>query len=243
MNTQLARSVCPSALALSLATAFAACILSAPPAVAQSAALQARLAEVKQASAANKQALSHYTWQESQTTSIKGEVKKQQLFQVSVGPNGQQQKTEINAAPAAQPSGGRLKRHIVAKKTAEYQDYGQQIADLARQYTQPDPGRLQQAYQQGNISLQLGGDEGTVTLIIKNYIKPNDSVTLVYSRQQKALQSLRVSTYLNDPKDAVTIAAQFAKLPNGINHVSSTQINGVSKQLTVVTQNSNYQLA
>ncbi|MGC2545218.1 MAG: hypothetical protein WA426_05185, partial [Silvibacterium sp.] len=74
-------------------------------------------------------------------------------------------------------------------------------------------------------------------------IKPNDSVTLVYSRQQKALQSLRVSTYLNDPKDAVTIAAQFAKLPNGINHVSSTQINGVSKQLTVVTQNSNYQLA
>ncbi|MGC2546874.1 MAG: hypothetical protein WA426_13580, partial [Silvibacterium sp.] len=93
MNTQLARSVCPSALALSLATAFAACILSAPPAVAQSAALQARLAEVKQASAANKQALSHYTWQESQTTSIKGEVKKQQLFQVSVGPNGQQQKT------------------------------------------------------------------------------------------------------------------------------------------------------
>ncbi len=41
----------------------------------------------------------------------------------------------------------------------------------------------------------------------------------------------------------VIVSAQFAKLPNGINHVSSTQINGVNRQLTVVTQNSNYQLA
>jgi len=39
----------------------------------------------------------------------------------------------------------------------------------------------------------------------------------------------------------VTIAAQFAKLPDGTNHVTGTQIDGVSKQLTVVTQNSNYQ--
>jgi hypothetical protein len=243
MNTQLARRVWPSAFALSLATAFAALILSASLGVAQPPALQARLAEIKQASAANKQALAHYTWQESQTTSIKGEVKKQQLFQVSVNPNGQQQKTEINAQPTAQPSGGRLKRHIVAKKTAEFKDYGEQIADLARQYTRPDPGSLQQAFQQGNISLQLGGDDNQITLVIKNYIKPNDSVTLVFNKQQKAIQSIRVSTYLDDPKDAVTIAAQFAKLPDGTNHVTSTQVNGASKQLTVVTQNSNYQPA
>jgi hypothetical protein len=241
LNTKLPGSVGPSTIALSLATAFAALILSASPVIAQSPALQQRLAEIKQASAANKQALSHYTWQESQTISIKGEVKKQQLFQVSVSPNGQQQKTEINAQPAAQPSGGMLKRHIVAKKTAEFKDYGEQIADLARQYTRPDPGSLQQAFQQGNISLQLGGDDSRVTLIIRNYIKPNDSVTLVFDKQQKAIQSVRVSTYLDDPKDAVTIAAQFAKLPDGTNHVASTQVNGVSKQLTVVTQNSSYQ--
>ncbi|MGC1363188.1 MAG: hypothetical protein WA419_11760 [Silvibacterium sp.] len=230
-------------MALSLAATVILQISSVLPATAQNPELQQRIAEIKQASAANKQALSHYTWQESQTTSIKGDVKKQQLFQVSVGPGGQQQKTEIDAAPAAQPSGGRLKRHVVEKKTEEFQDYGQQIAALAKQYTQPDPGRLQQAFQQGNVSLQSGGGEGEVTLVIKNYIKPNDSVTLVFNRQQKAIQSVRVATYLDDPSDAVTIAAQFAKLPNGINHVSSTQINGVSKQLTVVTQNSNYQPA
>jgi hypothetical protein len=240
MNRRLAPCVCNPTLALSLTTAFAALVLCAPPATAQNVALQERLAQVKQASAANKQALSHYNWQESVTTSIKGEVKKQQLFLVNVGPDGQQQKSEINAQPD-QASGGPLKRHIVAKKKAEYKDYGGQIADLARRYTQPDPDRLQQAYQQGNISMQLGGGETMMTLVIKNYIKPNDSVTLVFNKQNKAIQSIRVASYLDDPTDAVTIAAQFAKLPDGTNHVTGTQINGVSKQLTVVTQNSNYQ--
>jgi hypothetical protein len=240
MNRQLAHGVYDLKMTLSLTTTFAALVLFASPAIAQNPDLQAKLAQIKVAAAANKQALSHYNWQESVTTSIKGEVKKQQTYLVSVGPNGQQQKSEINAQPD-QASGGPLKRHIVAKKKAEFQDYGAQIADLARQYTQPDPERLQQAYQQGNISMQLGGGETSTTLVIKNYIKPNDSVTLVFNKQSKAIQSVRVASYLDDPKDAVTIAAQFAKMPNGINHVTGTQINGASKQLTVVTQNSNYQ--
>jgi hypothetical protein len=232
------------ALALPLATALATLFFFPLPFHAQSPEVQQRLAEMKQASAANKQKLSHYTWQEQQTTSIKGEVKKQQIFQVTMGPDGQQQKTQIGGSQAPPPSGGgRLKHHIVEKKTAEFKDYGEQIADLAKQYTQPDPAKLQQAFQAGNVSLQSGGGAGIATLVIKNYVKPNDSVTFTFNTEQKAIQSVRVSTYLDDPKDAVTIAAQFSKLPDGTNHVSSTQINGESKQLVVVTQNSNYQPA
>ena len=229
------------AYAIPIITCAVALLLSALPFHAQNPELQQRLAEIKQASAANKAALAHYTWQEQQTTSIKGDVKKQQVFQVSVGPDGQQQKTQIGGSQAAAPSGGRLKQHIVEKKTAEFKDYGEQIADLAKQYTQPDPGKLQAAFQAGNVSLQSGGGAGVVTLVIKDYIKPNDSVTLVFNKQNKAIQSIQVSSYLDSPSDGVTIAAQFAKLPDGTNHVAGTQINGVSKQLTVVTQNSNYQ--
>ena len=46
---------------------------------------------------------------------------------------------------------------------------------------------------------------------------------------------------MNDPSDAVTISAEFAQLPDGTNHVASTLINGVSKQLTINQRNSNYQ--
>ena len=54
-------------------------------------------------------------------------------------------------------------------------------------------------------------------------------------------RELSVASYLNDPKDAVTINAQFGQLPDGTNHVASTLINGVSKELTVNEVNSNYQ--
>jgi hypothetical protein len=220
----------------------AAIVLSATSAFAQNPQMEEKVEEIKQASAANKQALAHYTWQEQQTISLKGEVKKTVVYQVSVGPDGQQQKTELSSSPAAAPpSGGRLKRHIVEKKTDEFEDYGQQIAALAKEYTKPDPQALQQAYQQGNISLQLSGAEGTVSLVIKNYIKPGDSVKLVFNTQQKGIESLQIATYLDDPKDAVTMAVQFAKLPSGVSHVAGVQVDGVSKHMTVAIQNSNYQ--
>src|SRR5215831_13134552 len=113
------------------------------PAAAQNPEAQQRLAEVKQASAENKQALATYTWQEQDTISLKGEVKKQESYQVHTGPDGKPQKTPLNAAPAAAPPpqadsgrrGGRVKEHIVENKKEEYKEYAQKIAALAHSYT------------------------------------------------------------------------------------------------------------
>jgi hypothetical protein len=216
--------------------------LAATRAVAQNPQLQERLAEVKESAAKNKQALAQYSWQQQETIAIKGNVKDQKLYQVHLGPDGKQQKTELENMP--QSSGGRqhgLKHDIKEKKGEEYKEYGQQIGALAQQYAQPDPERLQQAFQQGNVMLGSAGAPGEVKMVISNYVKPNDKVTLVFNQQAKAIQSMQIQSYLSDPKDAVTIAAQYSKLPDGTNHVSTMQINGVSKELTITTQNSNYQ--
>lgn len=209
--------------------------------LAQKPEMQEKLAEIKQSSAANKLALARYSWMEQQTISLKGEVKKTQQFQVRIGPDGQQQKIELNPQAAPQPSGGRFKQRVVAKKTEEFQVYGQQIAALGKQYSQLDLQALDQAYQRGDISMQPNGADGTIILSVKNYLKPGDSLTLVFDRQQKAIRAVQVASYLTDPSDAVTIAVQFAKLPDGTNHVSTNQVNGVSKKLGVMIQNSTYQ--
>ena len=211
-------------------------------AVAQNPQLQERVAEVKEASARNKQALAQYSWQQQETISIKGNVKDQKLFQVHLGPDGKPRKVELENMP--QSSGGRqhgLAHHVKEKKGEEYKEYGQQIGALAQQYAQPDPERLQQAFQQGNLMLASGGAPGEVKMVIKNYVKPNDQVTLIFSQRAKAIQSMQIASYLSDPKDAVNITAQFSQLPDGTNHVSTMQVNGVSKELTVAMQNSNYQ--
>jgi len=49
---------------------------------AQNPQLQEKIGQIKQGMASNKQLLAQYTWQEQQTVSLKGEVKKQQTFQV-----------------------------------------------------------------------------------------------------------------------------------------------------------------
>ena len=239
--TAFARRQSPSLLSRAAAILTLAAFIQ--PAGTQNPEMQQKVQEIKQSQAANKQQLAHYSWQETQTISLKGEVKKINTYLVRIGPDGQQQKQEVNAQPAAAPpSGGRLKQHVVAKKKEEFEEYAQQIAALAKQYAQFDPDTLQQAFQQGNISF-APGSEGVITMTIKSYLKPNDQVSLTFNRQQKGIQSFNVSSYLNDPSDAVKISAQFERIPGGPNHVSSMLINGVSKQLTVNQQNSNYQLA
>lgn len=213
-----------------------------PLAWAQNPQVQQRLAEVKESAAKNKEALSHYSWQEQQTIAIKGDVKDTKLYQVHLGPDGKPQKVETENTPTS--SGGRkhgLAHHVKEKKGEEYKQYGQQIATLAQQYAQPDPQKLQQAFQQGKVMLGSGGTPGEVKMVISNYIKPNDKMTVIFNQQVKAIQSVNVATYLQDPKDAVSIGAQFSQLPDGTNHVASTQTKGESKDLLVTTQNSNYQ--
>jgi len=214
--------------------------LSGVLAAAQSQQMEQKLMAIKDAQAANKQKLAQYTWMETETISIKGNVKDTKTYQVQMV-NGQQQKTEVNDQKAGSSGGreGRVKEHVIEKKTEEYEEYGQSISALAKQYTTPNPEALMQAKQAGNISIQPGG--GTVSLMIKNYVKPGDSVTMTISEQTHSPVSIQVNSYLSDPKNAVTISAQFAQLPDGTNHVANATIDGVSKHLTVNEQNSNYQ--
>jgi hypothetical protein len=211
--------------------------------VAQGPEVQQKVAEIKEAAAANKQALAQFTWTETDTISLKGEQKKQEHFKVQLGPDGKAQKTPLDpqAAPPA-PSGGRLKQHVVEKKKEEYKDYADQIRALIQQYLPPDKEKLEAARQQGNITVgSVAGAAGQYQAVISNYVKQGDKMTLVMDAAQKNIVRLSIASYLDDPKDAVTVDAVFSPIPGGPNHVSSETINGVSKQLTIAVQNSNYQ--
>ena len=209
---------------------------------------QTKVAAFKEALAKNKQALAQYTWTEQDTISLKGEVKKQEQYQVTLGPDGKPQKTPLNPqaqpAPQAAPSGrgGRLKEHVVEKKKEEYKDYADSIKALIQQYLPPDKDAIEQARQKGNVSVSPEAS-GQYKITITNYVKQGDNMTLVIDGTQNTIVSLSIASYLNDPKDAVTVSSQFSAIPDGPNHVASQTINGVSKQLTIAVQNTNHQKA
>jgi hypothetical protein len=204
--------------------------------------MQEKVAEVKQAIAQNKQAMAQYTWVEQVTILLKGEQKKQEHFQVRLGPDGKPQKESLD--PPAQPPEheGRLKKHIVEKKTEEYKEYADQIKALIQQYVPPERDLIEQAGEKGNIMIgPAAGEQGQYKLVLSNYVKQGDNMTLVFDKAQKDIVSLTIATYLSEPSDAVNVNVQFGRIPNGPNHVSSQTINGVSKKLMIAIENSNYQ--
>ena len=235
-------------VSMSVLALLAALTLMQQSVAAQNPEIQQRLAEMKENSAKNKQNLATYTWQEQKTISVKGEVKKQETFQVHMGPDSKPQKTPLNAAPApAQPSqagggrrGGRLKEKVVENKKEEYKEYGEKISALAQSYAPPDQEKLQEAFKKGNIKLTPGAAPDQVQLVITNYLKPNDSMTITLNKEQKAMQSVQIASYMDSPSDVVKIAVQFSKLADGTNHIAAMTVDGVSKQLKVDVQNSNY---
>src|SRR6516165_7656118 len=113
-----------------------------PTIAAQNQEMQERVAELKQAAAQNKQALEQYTWVEQISISLKGEQKKQEHFQVRLGPDGKPQKTSLDPPPAPPEHEGRLKKHVVEKKKEEYKEeykeYADRIKELIQQYLPPD---------------------------------------------------------------------------------------------------------
>lgn len=226
---------------------LSAALLGASIALGQNPEMQQKVEQLKQAVAANKQALAQYTWVETVTISLKGEEKKQQHFQVRLGPDGKPQKQSLDAPASDQASDsggrrGRLKEHVVEKKKEEYKDYADSIKSLIEQYVPPEKSLIEQAKQAGNIALSPeAGSPGQFQLAFTNYVKQGDKMTVAIDKAQKAIVSVSINSYLDDPKDAVTAQVQFSAIPGGPNHVSSVTINGVSKQLTIAIQNGNYQ--
>src|SRR5262245_61854399 len=152
-----------------------------------------RSAAIKEALARNQAALRQYTWIETTTISLKGEVKKQEKKQCVYGSDGKVQKTPLpgQAAPQQQEKGGggrrggRLKQTIVENKVEDLKDYMEKAAALVHQYVPPDPQKIQEAQKAGNVQVQPAG--GVTTLNVKSYVKSGDSLSLGFDPAAKAM--------------------------------------------------------
>jgi len=227
-----------TASALILAVALLSSVL---PAAAQAGGdMQEKMAALKQSVAANQQRLHQYQWLENTQLTLNGDPKPASQSICRYGPDGQVQKTQISAPPPP-PSGGRFKQRIIEKKKGEMQDYMGQVKTLLALYVPPNAQHMQEAFGSGNVSINPSGS-GTTNIIFKNYAQPGDQMTISFNTAAKKISTINVNTYMDDPKDVVTLAIQFASLPDNTNYVQQSVLNATAKKLVVTTTNSNYQL-
>ena len=203
-------------------------------------AVQQKLAAIKQSIAENQAKLRQYQWTETRQLTLNGDAKPPSQFLCQYGPSGTVQKTPMSPPPPP-PSGGRVKQRIIEKKTAEMKDYMGQVQTLLALYVPPDPQKMQQAFGAGKVSLNPSPDSGTTNMVFKDYAQPGDQMTLTFSSATKKIVQLNVNTYMDNPQDTVTLAVQFASLPDSTNYVAQSVLNATAKKLVVTTTNSNYQ--
>jgi len=205
----------------------------------------AKIAALKESLAKNQAALKQYAWTETTQISLKGEVKKTEQKECLYGPDGKVQKTPVQGAPQQQQqqaSGGRrgglVKKKVVEKKVGEMKDYMQQVAALVHEYVPPDRDKIQAAAAAGNVSATPAQPISAIT--IKNYLKQGDSVTLGFDTNAKRIVTYNVDSYLDNPKDAVKLAVDFAQLPDGTNYAQKSVLDATGKQIQVTVTNSDY---
>jgi hypothetical protein len=232
-------------LALAATLVALPCLLVSVSGQAPAASPQDRAAALKQSLAANKTALRQYSWVETTQISLKGEVKKQEQKQCSYGADGKVQKTPIAGAAPEKPAassggggrrgGGRLKEAIVENKVDDMKEYLAKVAALVQEYVPPDAQKIQAAQAAGNVTAKAG------TLVVKNYLKEGDSLSIGLDTAAKKLSSYNVASYVEKPKDdPVSLAVTFALLPDGTSYPQQVLLDVKSKNLQVKITNSGY---
>lgn len=201
--------------------------------------LQQKLAAAKESAARNQQALRTYSWLEKSELSLKGEVKSTKVDMCRYGPDGKVQKTPVVEPPPPEKKRG-LKGKIVAKKTGEMKEELEAAVALVQQYLPPSPDLMQVVMNAGTASIGQAGP-GMAALKFPGYVKKGDALTLTFDSTVKALRQIDVTTWLDEPEDAVTFKITMESLPDGTSHPATVTLGIPKRQLVVTITKSNYQ--
>ena len=192
---------------------------------------------------ANAQALKSFSYQQSMQLQLKGETKKVTVNQVSHDPLGNEQKTLLSENPSADSpdssGGGRLKKKIVAKKTGEFKEMMEDIAQLVKAYTELPSEQMHASLQKAVFSQGQGDMAGSIQIQMQNVIQQGDAMTIWIDRQAMLFRRVSIATsYENNP---VTVTANYAMLPSGHVYMGQAVLNYPKKEVVVQIDNSNYQ--
>ena len=211
-------------------------------ALAQQPTTQERVVALKASLAASQAVLKQYEWVETTVVSLKGEEKSRQMSRCYYGADGQVQKVPLTTPPAPEKKRG-LRGKIVEAKTEEMTDYMKSAVSLVKSYVPPSPAKIQAAKDAGKVSIDVIEPGKRVRLNFRDYEKPGDNLGVEVDLTNNHPLAVKVSTYLDDAKDAVTLDVRMGQLNDGTTYASDITLAAKAKNLTVTVQNSGYRKA
>lgn len=220
---------------------FAAILVAGSIGVAQQPTSQERIVALKSSLAASQAILKGYEWIEATTINVKGETKSTQQERCYYGADGKVQKVPVVAPPPPEKRRG-IRGRIAERKKEEMTDYMKSAVGLVKQYLPPDPAKIQAAKDAGKLSVQpLPNNK--VSLTFADYLKAGDSLALDVDLNNNHPVEAKVSTYMDSPKDPVTLDVKFGTLDNNATYASTIVLDAKAKDLQVAIGNTGYRPA
>ena len=132
---------------------------------------------LKQWLQASQAQLRTYEWVETTVITKGGEEKSRKQNTVYYGADGKLQKVPVAGGSEGKSGGppGRLMKKAAENKKEEMVDYMEQAAALMHSYMPPDPNRIQQAVNNGKLSVTPGQ---RVRLDFRDYLKSGDLLSV-----------------------------------------------------------------
>jgi hypothetical protein len=197
------------------------------------------VAAIKQSLGASMATLRQYEWIETTTVSMKGEEKSKTQAQCYYGMDGKLQKVPVGA-PAADKSPRGLRGKIAENKKEDISDSMKEAIALVKQYIPPDPQRIDAAKAAGRLSVIPPDSAGKVQVVIKDYLKAGDSLTLAANAATDRIGGVTVATYTDAAKNAVALKVTFDAFPDGTVYPAQISLDVKEEKLNVAIQNSGY---
>lgn len=198
-----------------------------------------RVAALKASLAASQVVLKQYEWIETTVVSLKGEEKSRKQERCYYGADGGVQKIPLTASAPAKKKRG-LRGRIIENKKEELTDYMMHAIALVKSYVPPSPPLIQAAKDAGKVSLSLIEPGKRARLDFRDYHKPGDTLSAEVDLTSNRLLGLSVKTYLDDPKDAVTLDARTGQLNDGTTYPDAITLDAPAKKLRVNVDKSGY---
>jgi hypothetical protein len=206
---------------------------------AQQPSIPERVVALKATVAASQAVLRQYEWIETTVISLKGEEKSRKQQRCYFGADGGLQKVEVSQSPEPEKKRG-LRGRIAANKKEELTDYMLNAVSLVKSYVPPNPAKIQAAKDAGKVSIEVLEPGKRARLNFRDYEKPGDNLGVEVDLANNRPLGLKVSSYLDDAKDAVLLDVRMGQLNDGTTYPSDITLDAPNKKVKVAVGNSGY---
>jgi hypothetical protein len=195
----------------------------------------------QQAQKQNGAAQRQYTWMSRTELLLKGESKSVKVESVHYNSAGQQEKTEVESTPQQQQDqgGGRLKKHMIEKKKAEFKELMEGLGQLAQSYAHLSSEQIQALAQSATISQGQGEMQGSLRIQGTNVVVQGDTMTLWVDPATFLFRQVQINSLYE--KKPMTLNVEFQGLPQGPTIPAHVTLDYPEKQVRVLIENYDYQ--